>query len=163
MQVSDMISEIVELDHQAHQIMKQNSFNAWMELELTIPQLKSLFFISNQRGTNPRKLAGALGVTPPNVTGIVDRLVEQGLLIRQENPEDRRALILQTTEKGEAILSHLRERKTSNMREILARLDKEELSCLFEGLSALVKAARAYEEERIDEYNRSTNLSRKLG
>ena len=84
------------------------------------------------------------------------------MLLRQENPEDRRALILKVTEKGEAILSDLRERKTSSMREILSRLDEEELSCLIEGLSALVKAARAYEEERIDEHNRSNNLSKKF-
>jgi DNA-binding MarR family transcriptional regulator len=151
----DLISEIIELDRQAHRLIRRHSFHAWMELNLTVPQLKSLFFISNQRGTNPRKLAAALGVTPPNVTGIVDRLVEQGLLVRRGNPEDRRVLVLQATEKGEAILSDLRERRTSNMREILTRLSVEELSYLVKGLSALIKAAQAYEEESKDEYDRS--------
>ncbi len=155
MEELDLISKTIELDHQAHRLIRRHSFHAWMELNLTVPQLKSLFFIANQRSTRCRKLAVALGVTPPNVTGIVDRLVEQGLVSRQENPEDRRALILKVTEKGEAILSDLREQRTSNMREILARLSVEELSCLDKGLSALVKAAQAYEEESKDEYNRS--------
>ncbi len=155
MRDSNLISDIIELDRQAHRIIRQYSFHAWMELNLTIPQLKSLFFISNQRVTNPGKLATALGVTPPNVTGIVDRLVEQGLLIRHENPEDRRVLVLQITGKGEAILSDLREQRASNMREILSLLTAEELAYLGKGLSALVKAAQAYEEKNKDEYNRS--------
>jgi DNA-binding MarR family transcriptional regulator len=150
MEKSDLILEVIELDRQAHRLIRRHSFNAWMELNLTNPQLRTLFFTSNQRGTNPGKLAAALGVTPPNVTGIVDRLVEQGLLSRQESPEDRRVLMLRTTEKGEAILSDLRERRTSSMREILAHLSLEELSCLAKGLSALTKAAQAYEEETGD-------------
>jgi DNA-binding MarR family transcriptional regulator len=153
MRQSDLISEVIELDRQAHRLIRRYSFDAWMGLNLTVPQLKSLFFISNQRGTNPRKLAKALGVTPSNVTGIVDRLVEQGLLIRRENPEDRRLLMLQITEKGEAILSDLRERRISTMHEILTSLSLKELSYLVKGLSALVKAAQAYEEGNEDEHD----------
>ncbi len=135
--------------------MRRYSLHAWMELNLTVPQLKTLFFISNQHGTNPGKLATALGVTPPNVTGIVDRLVEQGLLIRLEQPGDRRALVLQVTDKGEAILANLREQRVSNLREILTRLTGEELACLAKGLSALVKGAQTYKEKNRDEYDRS--------
>jgi DNA-binding MarR family transcriptional regulator len=153
MEKSDLISKVIELDRQAHRLIRRHSFNAWMELNLTVPQLKTLFFISNQPGANPGKLAAALGVTPPNVTGIVDRLVEQGLISRRENPEDRRTLVLRVTEKGETILSDLRERRTSNMREILAHLSVEELSYLVTGLSALVKATQVYEEETRGEHD----------
>jgi len=69
--------------------------DAWMELSLSVAQLKSLFFISKEGSTNFKKLAQALRVTPSNVTGIVDHLVEEGLVSRQENPEDRRMLMLQ--------------------------------------------------------------------
>ncbi len=146
-----IISEIIKLDREAQRVIRRHSFDAWMGLNLTISQIKSLFFISNRRGSNLRKLATALGVTPPNVTGIVDRLVKQGLLVRQQLPQDRRVLTLETTEKAEAILSDLRERRVSTMRNILAHLGKEELSNLGKGLSALVKAAQIYDEETVDE------------
>jgi DNA-binding MarR family transcriptional regulator len=151
---SDRISQIIELDRQAHRYLRRHSFRAWMELNLTIPQLKSLFFVSNRPGTSLGRLAEALGVTPPNVTGIVDRLENQGLLIRQISPEDRRSIVLQITEKGETILSDLRERRMSTMREFLTCLGEEELTCLFKGLSALVKTAQAYEEKNKNEYDR---------
>ncbi len=155
MERRDLISEAIELDHQAHSLIRRHSFNAWMELNLTVTQLKSLFFISNQGITTPGKLALALGVTPSNVTGIVDRLVEQGLVARQDNPDDRRALELRVTQEGETILSDLRERRTSSMREILARMEIKGLSNLVKGLSALVRAAQVYEGENNNEHDRS--------
>jgi DNA-binding MarR family transcriptional regulator len=147
MSKSDLVSEIVELERRANRLIRQYPFDAWMEINLTVPQLKSLFFIAKQRGTNSRNLATALGVTPPNMTGIVDRLVKRGLVSRKENPEDRRAHILQVTEKGEAIITNLRDRRRSNILEILGRMNREELSCLGRGLALLVKAAQTDEEE----------------
>ena len=141
---TELISEVIELDRRIHRVIRRHSADAWMNLNLTVPQIKTLFFVSNQRDTNPTKLATALQVTPPNVTGIVDRLVEQGLMTRQDNPEDRRALVLRITEKGESILSDLRERRTSIMREILDYLSAKELSCLVDGLSKLAGVTNAY-------------------
>jgi DNA-binding MarR family transcriptional regulator len=126
-----------------------------MNLNLTVPQVKTLFFISNNPGTNHTRLAAALRVTPPNVTGIVDRLLEQGFLVRQESPDDRRALVLRLTEKGESILSGLRERRTGVMQAILQALDIEELSKINTGLSSLAQGARAYEERSGNEDDRS--------
>jgi DNA-binding MarR family transcriptional regulator len=143
---SDLISEAIELDRQIHRVVRRHSTDAWMGLNLTVPQVKTLFFISNHPGTSPTRLAGALKVTPPNVTGIVDRLVEQDLLARQISPEDRRALVLNLTEEGKSVLSGLRERQTNVMRDILGYLDTDELSQIISALSGLAKAARTYEE-----------------
>jgi DNA-binding MarR family transcriptional regulator len=121
---------------------------AWMELNLTIVQLKSLFFIDSEGSTNFRKLASALGVTPPDVTRIVDRLVEQGMVTRRENPEDRRMQLLQATKKGKALLTKLRENKTTHLYRILTHLNTEELTTVAQGLRALVRAAELQREEK---------------
>jgi len=121
--------------------------DAWMNLNLTIPQLKSLFLIARRGSMNTKSLAEGLGVTPSNVTGIVDRLVKQGLVSRQEDPEDRRMLRIQVTDQGEAILTSLREETVSTMSDVLAHMSVEELSSLARGLSSLVKAAEAHERE----------------
>jgi DNA-binding MarR family transcriptional regulator len=154
MDKQELISEIIKLDRQIQRVIRRHSADAWMGLNLTVPQIKTLFFVSNQRGTNPTKLATALGVTPPNVTGIVDRLVEQGLLVRQNSTEDRRALVLHITEKGESVLSGLRERRTGAMREILECLDAGDLSLLAKGLSKLAGVTQAYKEKNSSENDR---------
>jgi DNA-binding MarR family transcriptional regulator len=117
-----------------------------MELNLTIGQLKSLFFIDFEGSTNFKKLAAALGVTPPNVTGIVDHLVKQELVSREENPGDRRMILIKTTDKGKTLLAKLRERRISRMSGILAQLSLEELTALAKGLSAVARAGERSKE-----------------
>ncbi len=155
MDKAKLIEEIIQLQKQTGRAMGQYTPEAWMDLSLTIGQLKSLFFIDFEGSTNFKKLATALGVTPPNVTGIVDRLVEQGLVSREENPEDRRMLLLKTTEKGRDLLVKLRASRISRMSDMLAKLSLEEMSALAEGLRALVNAGKYNEGKHKDEHNRS--------
>jgi DNA-binding MarR family transcriptional regulator len=142
-----LVREIIELQRQVRRALRGYVPDAWMNLNLTIPQLKSLFLIAREGSMNTKSLAEELGVTPSNVTGIIDRLVKQGLVSRQENTEDRRMLQIQVTDKGETILTGLREETISSMSEVLARMSVEELSSLARGLSSLVKAAEGYKGE----------------
>jgi DNA-binding MarR family transcriptional regulator len=116
-------------------------------------QLKSLFFISNQGGTHSGKLAAALGVTPTNVTGIIDRLVKQGLVSRTEDEQDRRVILLQATGRGKELVARLRERRRSYLAEVLARLSLDELSVLARGLNSLARAAEKREGENSNEHD----------
>ena len=53
-------------------------------------------------GSRPIAALGQqLGLTPSTMTGLVDRLEEQGYLRREAHPSDRRATILRLTRKGE--------------------------------------------------------------
>ncbi len=137
---TELTRKAIELQEQVNRTLRRYSPEAWMDLSLTIAQLKSLFFIDSEGSTNFRKLAAALRVTPSNVTGIIDRLVEQGLVSRLENPEDRRELLLQTTEKGEVLLGKLRERRVSYLTRILDRMSLQELSILVQAFTVLLKA-----------------------
>jgi DNA-binding MarR family transcriptional regulator len=141
MDKSELVQEVVELQRQVGRIIGQHVPSVWIDSGLTITQLRSLFLIADKGRTNFRKLAEALGVTPSNVTGIVDRLEEQGLVRRTQNPEDRREMTLQATDKGEALISSLKEAGMKEMTRILSLLSVEELSSLTRGLSAFIEAA----------------------
>jgi len=145
---AELTEKIIRLQQMSH-AMGQAAPEAWMGLNLTIGQLKSLFFIDSEGRTNFRKLAAALGVTPPDVTRIIDRLVEQRLVSRRENPEDRRMQLLQPTKMGKALLSKLRENRTTHLYHILTHLNPEELTTVAKGLDALVKAAELQREEKL--------------
>ena len=120
--------------------MDKHESVAWMELNLTIAQLKSLLFIYFKGTTNFITLANALGVTPPNVTGIINRLVEQKLVSREENPEDRRTFMLRVTETGKVLIEGLRDKGINRMAGILNQLSTDELTMLDKGLAAFVCA-----------------------
>ena len=74
------------------------------EYGLTRIQLFALYTIDQQGGLAMGHMATALHCDASNVTGIVDRLVAQGLVVRQESEQDRRTKILRITDKGKQMI-----------------------------------------------------------
>jgi len=150
---SELIEQILELQMQLQRRMKGDSPDVWLALNLTIAQLKSLFFINFEGQTNFKNLAVALGVTPPTVTGIIDRLVEQDLVSRESNQLNRREQRLKLTTKGVNLIGKLKERLMFRHSILLEKLDIEDLIALAKGLTALTVAAQQYEatvSDRVD-------------
>jgi DNA-binding MarR family transcriptional regulator len=134
--------------------MNQVEPDVWLDLNLTIVQLKSLIFIYHMGVCNFKQLADALKVSPPNVTGIIDRMVEQDLVSREDNPQNRRMQMLKVTPRGASILKNLHERGTMRFTGILNSLSLEELAALEKGLSALSRAVEQAEGEKKEIINR---------
>ena len=147
MESAQLIGEIIELQRKVDRAWRKYQLDIWISLPLTMAQVKCLFFISNQGSTTSRKLAEALKVTPTNITGIIDRLVKQGMVSRTVDANDRRMLILKATIKGEGLVANLRERKRTNFSKVLAGMSRDELTVLHKGLTSLVKAMEVREKD----------------
>lgn len=80
--------------------MYNNRFN---ELGITLGQSFVLFYLMEQDGKGVKDIASAVQLDSPSVTGLVDRLVKQGLVIRKEDPEDRRSVQVFITPEGRDI------------------------------------------------------------
>lgn len=127
MRFSNVVKRIIESQRRMNRVIRDRTVDSWVKLSLTNAQLRSLFYISRHGKLNLSGLAAGIHVTPANVTGIADRLLEQGLLTRTPDPTDRRVLWLKVTEAGETLLANLREGRASEMRRILERLSDKEL------------------------------------
>jgi DNA-binding MarR family transcriptional regulator len=88
------------------------------------------------------QLARAEQVKPPTMSRVVDALEKAGLARRRENPSDRRAVLLEATEKGTSLLRRGRDRRVKFLASYLARLSAAELRNLNRAVSALEKALR---------------------
>jgi len=138
----ELIQQILQNHLQIQKRIRGDAPGAWLALNLTFAQLKSLFFINSEGQTNLRNVAAALGVTPPNITGIVDRLVEHELVSREYNLQNRREQILKLTGKGEELIDKLVELTTASFTQALNRMETQDLSALAQGLKALSIAAQ---------------------
>lgn len=114
---------------------------AWSKLGLTTAQLRLLFLIREQPGVTAGELATRLSVTPPTVSGIVERLVRMHLARREEDPSDRRLVRNHLTDEGEAACSRLEHSTQVYTRRILVELAPEDLRAMTKGLSAFVGAS----------------------
>jgi MarR family transcriptional regulator, organic hydroperoxide resistance regulator len=143
----ETIEELLELQRRIDRDRRQYELDAWMRLHLGIGQLKTLFFISNRGATTTGKLATALKVTPTNVTGIIDRLLEKNLITRTGDPDDRRVLLLRTTPQGDELVAELRQKRRERMTELFNRLSDEEAAIVAQGLKIMVRAIDSKPDE----------------
>jgi DNA-binding MarR family transcriptional regulator len=123
----------------------------WLGLNLTIVQLKILFYIDYVGCTNFKAVSDALGVTPPSITEVIDRLVEQRLVSREENPDNRRMLILRTTAQGKALMARLTESRRSIILSLLKQLDNEDLAHLTRILNNMAKCIEKEQDQPTEE------------
>jgi DNA-binding MarR family transcriptional regulator len=93
-------------------------------------QVTLLWLVRQNPGLNLRELALEEGISPPALSGHVDRLERQGLLERVRSGEDRRRVGLVVTPTGARLLRRVRERRTAWLAERLAALGTDELEAL---------------------------------
>ena len=121
----------------------------WMDMDLTMRQLKVLFLLFDQPPTRMSALAAGLGVTLPWCTSLVDRLVKEGMIQRREDPLDRRLVLCELSEKGRALVSKLWQSGQLQTEAHLERLTEEELRVvaramtIFQGAAAVVESHEA--------------------
>ena len=84
-------------------------------------------------------LARAEQVRPPTMSRIVDALEAEGLARRTANAQDRRAVVIEATEKGTAILWQGRKRRVRFLARHLSRLSKTELKHIESAVQAIRK------------------------
>jgi MarR family transcriptional regulator, organic hydroperoxide resistance regulator len=145
----EVIERVIQSRRRINNFIREGSVELWINMNLTIPQMKCLCYISRYGKINLSGLAAGIHVTPANVTGIIDRLVEQGLVDRIPDNADRRVLWLNVTEKGESMLTNLREGKSSKMRELLESLSDKELSVVSEAFAILAGTVDQIEESDV--------------
>lgn len=75
---------------------------------MTGPRVMLMWQLGSAGPCTQRELATALGVTPRNVTGLVDGLVASGHVSREPHPSDRRATLVTPTPAGAAFLDRIR-------------------------------------------------------
>src|SRR3990172_6158182 len=95
---------------------------AWVELGLTMTQLRVLFQLRAEDGASAGALAERLKVTPSTLTRIVDRLVRQGLVRRETDGDDRRLVRHCLTPSGVRTVEELARRGRARMNEGMDRL-----------------------------------------
>ncbi|MEH3145684.1 MAG: MarR family transcriptional regulator [Methylobacterium frigidaeris] len=117
-------------------------------LGLSIPQFDALSTLSEQEGLTQQDLAARLYVTKGNVSGLVDRLVEAGLVERRASPADRRSHALHLTPAGLSLAEAGIAVQAAYVRRTLGRLPERDVAELDRVVRAWRAAARDDEESR---------------
>ncbi len=101
--------------------------NLRREFNTTLPRFDVMAALSRfEDGLKMSEISGALRVSNGNVTGIVDRLAEDGLLVRVSVPGDRRAHRVRMTQKGREEFARQAAAHEAWISEVLGQFDAAE-------------------------------------
>ncbi|ADI82877.1 MarR family transcriptional regulator [Geobacter sulfurreducens] len=107
-------------------------------MDLTYNQYKMLLTIYDKGSCPLNLLARELGIAMSSASEMVERLVNLGIVYRAVDEDNRRQVIIYTTDRGEELIRELRHGIVENYRQLFARLpegDQERLATAFETIA----------------------------
>jgi DNA-binding MarR family transcriptional regulator len=107
------------------------------QIGVTARQATLLWLVKRSPGLSLAELAAEEGISPPALSGHVDRLERAGLLERVRSTEDRRRVGLRLTDEGVKLMRRIRARRTTWLAERLRGLEPAELEAIERAIPAL--------------------------
>ncbi|GAA3784885.1 MarR family transcriptional regulator [Streptomyces chiangmaiensis] len=89
------------------------------------------------------ELARAEGVSQPGMTQLVTRMERDGLVRRIASTDDRRGVLVESTDAGVELVSRRRAERAEALRQLMGRLDPQERSAVVIALPALARVIQA--------------------
>ena len=102
-----LVKRILDLSDQIFNILIPGLPQQWLSADVTLVQLRLLFVLNSAGPRRMSDLASAMDAAMSTTTGIVDNLVKKDMVIREADPQDRRAVVCRLSEKGQELAGGL--------------------------------------------------------
>lgn len=109
---------------------------------LSMPQFSLLMQLYYRGVCGMSEISERFEITPAAASQLVDKLVQSGLVHREEDPQDRRAKSLNLTAKGKQLIQKGMEQRYRWVEPLAEKLTAEERLKVDEALTILMKALR---------------------
>jgi DNA-binding MarR family transcriptional regulator len=126
--------QLADLVHRLTRRLRRAQAERLAPLGLTPAQERAMRMIArNEEPLRMTEIAERLGIVPRSLTTVIDALEEDGLVRREVDPRNRRAILLHLTDRGTAVRDELREARRRAAEDLFAPLgdaDRETLGGL---------------------------------
>ena len=135
-EVLDFMRLMWAVDHGLHSASKRMK----VSIGVTGPQRLVVRIVARFPGIPPGRIAELLHLHPSTLTGIVQRLIRQGILQRQPDPSDGRRALLSLTAKGRRVDAAVAGTIAATVERVLARTPRARLASTRRLLGELAEA-----------------------
>lgn len=129
--------EIVSLFFEVFKSFKRTMSRCFMDNGITMPQGMVLGILSHHGEMKISELSKAVHLSNSTVSGIVDRLEKQQLVIRTRSEDDRRIVYVKASPKAEAFHEDHRDIVRKKLEGMLSKTTPEDIEKIYDGLDAL--------------------------
>jgi len=116
---------------------------------LSMPQFSVLMQLHYRGACGMSEISERFEVTAAAASQLVDKLVQSGFIKREEDPHDRRAKLLDLTDKGKQLVQQGIEERYRWVDQLAERLTAEERVQVSEALNIMTRAAQELEAELV--------------
>jgi len=141
-----MIENILQLTDKAFQEWLPMLPKEWLHIDITTSQLKVVLLTFVSGPLRMSDIASELGVSLATATGVVDRLVERGMLIREGDAEDRRVVLCRLSDEGEKLISGVWQLSRDQLGEMMRTMTPPQLRLITEALQVLIQAGKVMKD-----------------
>ena len=139
MDIKKFASKVIELSPQIIRGFKQYENNYLTRGEITLPQFWALGYLDRNGKSKMNSLARHLKISPSATTGLIDRLMLQGLVARKDDLHDRRIVWIELTVKGKGIIKSINKQKTETLINVFEKISPEDREHYLNILEQVVK------------------------
>jgi DNA-binding MarR family transcriptional regulator len=120
-----------------HDINEFRPLEEDFNLGLNKTQRKTLLILYSDEGMNMSRFCRILNLEKGSFTSVIDSLIEQDLVIRQRDNDDRRKIFIRLSKKGKEFVEQIVEIISSHIEHKLSVLSKEDFSCFIHAIDDL--------------------------
>jgi DNA-binding MarR family transcriptional regulator len=130
-------------------IFMHRSMRGWWRfarsMGLSMPQFSMMMQMYHRGACGMSEVSERFEITPAGASQLVDKLVQSGFIMRQEDPADRRAKLLDLTQKGRKLIEAGIEERYRWVDEMESKLTADERARISEALDIMTRVAQEME------------------
>jgi DNA-binding MarR family transcriptional regulator len=134
-------------------VFMQRSMGNWWRFArstgLSMPQFSLMMQMYHRGACGMSGLSERFEITPAAASQMVEKLVQSGFILREEDPTDRRARFLNLTTKGRELIEQGIEERYRWVEDLAGKLTPEEQSQIGDALDLMTRAAQEIEAEPV--------------
>lgn len=131
----------------------QRSMGNWWRFArstgLSMPQFSLMTQMYHRGACGMSGISERFEITPAAASQMVDKLVQSGYIVREEDPTDRRAKTLNLTPKGRQLIDAGNEERYRWVEDLAGKLNADERARIVEALEVMTQAMQELEGEPV--------------
>lgn len=116
---------------------------------LSMPQFSIMMQLHYRGACGMSEISERFDISAAAASQLAEKLVQSGLIKREEDPSDRRAKLLNLTEKGDELIKQGIEERYRWVDELAGKLTAEERMQVSQALNIMTRAAQELEAEPV--------------